>query len=74
MVRVKWFDWNLEERVLVELRVSVTLPLNNAPMQGAVSVLSISVPLDMHAWPKSLSMKPYDLPEPSRVLCWRLIA
>jgi hypothetical protein len=54
MVRVKWFDWNLEERVLVELRVSVTLPLNKAAMQGAVSVLCISVPLDMRAWPKSL--------------------
>jgi len=54
MVRVKWFDWNLEERVVVELRVSVPLPLNNAPMQGAVSVLRISVPLDTHAWPKSL--------------------
>jgi hypothetical protein len=52
MVRVKWFDWNLEERVVVELRVSVTL--HNAPMQGAVSVLCISVPLDMCAWPKSL--------------------
>jgi len=54
MVRVKWFDWNLEERVLAELRVSVTLPFNNTPMQGAVSVLCISVPLDMHAWPERL--------------------
>jgi len=69
MVRVKWFDWNLEERVLAELRVSVTLPFNNTPMQGAVSVLCISMPLDI----LEPSMKPYDLPEPSIVLCWRLI-
>jgi hypothetical protein len=75
MVRVKRFDWNLGERVLVELRVSVTLPLNNTPMQGAVSVLCISVPLDMRALPKSLlcSLMTY-LTEPSIVLCWRLIA
>jgi hypothetical protein len=53
MVRVKWVDWNLEERAVVEFRVSVALPLNNAPMQGAVSVHCISVPLDMRAWPES---------------------